>query len=532
MSIIVKEVEGKKSELKNTGELVGKASWKTEKYQQMYNEKVGETEVYSAKPWFVKEGDVLHLRPLEDILVLQGKADSEGYYPDSKIPAGCDEEVYNYFLEFCKELTVDKDMLECIENNDPFIKEYEYTAENGEKGYFFLSLPLFMFGEDKVYEEEVEEETYKVYSIKQEDKKEEIINEMISKVDFKRVKNLLSICASTDSKRRIVSSDVTRQYLRMWAEAKYEFYLLFGRNLYVTKEIELAMSSKEMETLKAELINKYPQYGLYIGEVGTEEMLENKMKYLGDYAERYGKQFYKKGMKLSKFFSDFLKDEGFNIALSQAMQSKSITGDIFISIDPYDYLTSSLNKHNWDSCHRITDGCYGMGSLSYMVDKSTLVAYRCNAKQSYKYNYFGIKFEGNSKLHRQLIYFDKNTCSAIFSRQYPNPSQELSKEIRTLLEEIVSGYFGLNEEDSVWINHKDCYSGDFNDTVSYHYSDMKNFSSLVDRYDFHYNFIYLQGIDNSVCSWEIGDKLPCLMGCGGFIRNKGTSIGLCSECDD
>ena len=45
-----------------------------------------------------------------------------------------------------------------------------------------------------------------------------------------------------------------------------------------------------------------------------------------------------------------------------------------ISLNPLDYLTMS-NGVNWKSCHRISDGCYKAGTISYMLDETSIITF-------------------------------------------------------------------------------------------------------------------------------------------------------------
>lgn len=276
-----------------------------------------------------------------------------------------------------------------------------------------------------------------------------------------------------------------------------------------------------MEFLKEDLCKRFPKYAIYIMGLKTSYFITNKIdtNQLPDYF-KYGKKFFSgQGMKLSKFFSKFLQDNEFDIELSKILQNKEVTTTIYLSIDPYDYLTSSLNKHKWKSCHRITTGDWGTGSVSYMLDDATIVSYRAKRDTDYSYNYWGFKFKGNSKLYRQIIYFSKDNSSMLFSKQYPSENKHFSEAIRHFLESTVANYLSVDNE---WTLYQNAYEGKYIDVSSLHYSDIKNDAEFV--------FSKLTNGNNTASLWEVGAKnTPCLKGCGGTVKESGESM-LCCKC--
>lgn len=106
----------------------------------------------------------------------------------------------------------------------------------------------------------------------------------------------------------------------------------------------------------------------------------------------------------------------------------------------FDYLTMSVNQHNWTSCHNIVSGMYTTGSFAYLTDKSTLIAYREDGLER-EYRLGSNRFMGNSKRWRQCVYVDERTGAAIFGRQYPNTQSGTTEAIRMLYERQMSQFF-------------------------------------------------------------------------------------------
>ena len=507
---MAKEIEGKLEDLKQG--LFGEESWQTEFYQNLYNKTVNGIEVYEVKPWDVEVGDVLKLRSRE---VLEALEEAE------EIPAHWFEELHTFIEEKVHTITVDEDVYNEIFRNETVIKSVLCNEE--DELYWHLSLPMLTYASEKVFKHKDEEEEVKppIHSIRETRKDPQIIEEMIKKVDKKRLKTLLNISASLgEDMRYIVDNSMVDKYLDLWANAKYEFYLLFGRNLTMEQKIEFEITEKEMKMLKEDLCREFPKYGIYVSNMPSKYFITNEISspYLNS-EFNYGLSFFSgAGMKLSKFYSQFLQDPSFDIAVSKVMQNKKVEGTVFLSIDPYDYLTSSINQHGWKSCHRITNGEWGTGSVSYLLDDATIVSYRAKKEAVYDYNFWGFKFKGNSKLHRQLVYFDKDSCNIIFGRQYPNDNVEISKAIRYLLEDSVANYLGVENEWKVFNNK---YDGEFTDVCELHYSDVHN--------DFDYKFAKLKDSRDGVADWKVGCEVPCLCGCGNVVDERGERA-MCSDC--
>lgn len=453
----------------------------------------------------LKVGDVLVFRPIEDIKALE-RVKCLVYGWDDKMVRLLDKEyvVTQEMLDYSGEridrveidgwiYTVGISMLK--------LKNAEETTE-GEK-------------------EEMTEETPFTANIvtPRSEQSAAIIDEMKRLVDKKRLKNLLSIAATQNDNRHIVDDCIVEDYLDIWAHAKYDYFLLFGKQLRIETSVEVEMTDSDVSAKLKEVFQDFPMYGLTLDRFEINEYRENVIKYNHDSVMRYAKDQYKIGMKLSKFIANFIKNPQLDIAISKVMQDKTATHNVYVSIDPYDYLTMSLNQHDWDSCHRITDGCYATGALSYLLDSATMIAYRENGKE-YDYNYFGLKFKGNSKSWRQCVYFDPKTCSIIFGRQYPNIIDPIAKAIRIKLEDTVAEY--INAPQNLWRVMSDTMDAYYNDESNLHYSDVEN--------DYPYKFVKLKCVTEQG-NFYVGYDAPCLL-CGeeGGIENG--SVGVCCECRD
>lgn len=393
----------------------------------------------------------------------------------------------------------------------------EYRDDNiFKKDGFSISLDMLEFVKEQDNEnEESKEMVDNVFSTFGKEKDESIINEMIKKVDRSRFKKLLVIGANRDSfKFSSLTNEIVDFYLQSWAYAKYEFYLLLGRNLTFNKAVELEMTSEDMDSRRNELAYVFPQYCYDLKSFSTEELLNNSVE--GDPMYEKFCPIYMKGMKVSKFLSALHNDQRFDDAIAGLLSNRTINANLTISIDPFDYLTMSLNKHDWKSCQKIGEGSYATGALSIMIDETTLMAYRHNGVE-YDYNYHNYRFTGNSKSWRECLYIDKNTGSVIFSRQYPSSVDAISNIVREMTEEIVANY---TEHSNRWI---------LKESVSEYYHEGSGLLYHDVIQGFPFKFAVLKDLNKKIePSFTVGKPIFCL-NCKKEINDSEDTF-LCDNC--
>ena len=206
------------------------------------------------------------------------------------------------------------------------------------------------------------------YAFRVKDKDPKIIDEMISLVNREEVKILLGYYGCTSN----VKDSVVDDYIRMWADAKYEFYLMFGKSLKFVRPVNIPASDYEIGRLFDELKCQYPFHSTILDYFSIVDIKANKCpdnETLKDNIE-----IYKPGMKISKFLHQYFLDDKFDIDVSKVLQNKVISGQFCISIDPIDYLMSSTNKNNWTTCMTPGHGAQSNGCVAYMIDDSGIVA--------------------------------------------------------------------------------------------------------------------------------------------------------------
>ena len=144
------------------------------------------------------------------------------------------------------------------------------------------------------------------------------------------------------------------------------------------------------------------------------------------------------GAKLSKSFTKFFEDKNFVKILqdiaSRYMQLTQVSGYLYLSVHPMDYLTLSENAANWSSCHSL-DGDYRCGNLSYMVDNTTIVAYLAtNEMQHFKCLPENVKWF--SKKWRMLIHINTNSDIIYYNKQYPFEHKTIFGRITDMVHQI------------------------------------------------------------------------------------------------
>ena len=297
------------------------------------------------------------------------------------------------------------------------------------------------------------------YALRAKENEKNILDEMISKVNREYVKILLGVYGGTDE----VNDKVVDQYIQMWAEAKYEFYLLFGRQFKFVKPVDMPASDREIQALFVNLKEKYPFHSVILDYFSVSDMKNNKCP--NNETLQNSIEIYKPGMKISKFLHQYFLDDKFDIDVSKVLQNKVLKGEFCISIDPVDYLMSSTNKYQWTTCMTPRHGAQSNGCVAYMIDDSGVVAYQCNGKD-YEYNFPLGTVVTNSKMFRAYVLINKDNGTFFIHRGYPdNEIVSQDKIIKDFTHEAIEKHFGVeNAEWCVADNNKGSKSNcpDFN----------------------------------------------------------------------
>lgn len=182
---------------------------------------------------------------------------------------------------------------------------------------------------------------------------DEIVQEMIGKVDVKKVKRILSSSFQISATKLVG----VQKMLEDWATSKRDLYLILGKNLRIEKEIKFEAGQTEWQEKINNLAMKFPGTAcLLIDSLSWRNFKDNRYTTFSSSFERRFMPDAKEGMKLTTFLSHAFKNPDFDTEVSKIMDETTVKGIITISIDPIDYLLMSLNKSGWESCHSIHEG--------------------------------------------------------------------------------------------------------------------------------------------------------------------------------
>lgn len=287
-----------------------------------------------------------------------------------------------------------------------------------------------------------------------------VIEEMIDKAPVKEITlflNQVANCKNTQNARRsskviFVTKEQVRKWLLPWAEKKWPYYVMFGHQFSISHDIHIALRPDKDEALIKSMLGdfkrKFIKYAPILDMFSTQEFLSNTVR-SHDQLTKY--RPVKSGEKLSRYLSSFFDDKEFDVELSKFIQNKEVHSVAHISINPMDFMTASVTKHDWHSCHALHDGEYALGSLSYMFDEGSLIAFMASDREyTYDLDGKGKPFAWNSKSWRQMVYGSIKDNMFIFSREYPQHYQNdaITTEVRTVLEHTIAEFCDIP---SVWV---------------------------------------------------------------------------------
>ena len=197
-----------------------------------------------------------------------------------------------------------------------------------------------------------------------------------------------------------------------------------------------------------------------------------------------------------------------------------ITRHTVLSINPLDYLTMSFGN-SWASCHTIDktnrrgmpnsyEGMYSSGTVSYMLDPSSMVFYTVDA------GYNGDEFWNEPKINRQMFHWGEEKL--VQGRLYPQSNDgdgTAYTPYRNIVQDIMSKIF---EFPNLWVVKKGTSSASqYIVTAGTHYADYQNFSSC--------SLSIIKGNDNED-TFIVGSDPICIE-CGHY-HSEEECISCCS----
>ena len=217
-----------------------------------------------------------------------------------------------------------------------------------------------------------------------------------------------------------------------------------------------------------ELHNTYPEAVSGNWHYGLNMQVYDFFNYLNTYAERcisgssarYLSEVFKElkfheGQKTSRVvnkicqYLGFNKVDGYNREFAKYADSLSpitIKRHTILSINPLDYLTMSFGN-SWASCHTIDrdnkrgmpnsySGCYSSGTVSYMLDGTSMVLYTVDA------SYEGNEYWNEPKINRQMFHYGEEKL--VQSRLYPQDNdgdESVYVPYRNIVQDIIATIF-------------------------------------------------------------------------------------------
>jgi hypothetical protein len=358
--------------------------------------------------------------------------------------------------------------------------------------------------------------------------------------------------------------------MKTWKQNKASFIQKFGGTIWRSQnKITLNLTDSIKEKKFESLLNSLDDEDLSStaeNYVTFEEFLrDNKEGFFDNkVVHPYPEIRVQKGMKLLKCFKYFLPSftatRTVQDLASRFIQEDKIEGYLYLSVDPIDYLTMSESNSNWRSCHSL-DGDYRAGNLSYMLDKTTIVAYLASDKKEHM-RALPDGVEWYSKKWRMLVHTNNFDSVIYYDRQYPFDSEILEMTVADTLNTFcnkefnppnpngfstiqIPGWESISLDHNFILGREDCIY-DTKDIVNT--NDFLGYSDLilspfysprtsVKKQNSYYDIIETKKINNKqvwdkefhkVYDIKIGEKVPCVR-CGQNYITRNDSF-LCDDC--
>ena len=238
-----------------------------------------------------------------------------------------------------------------------------------------------------------------------------------------------------------------------YAGLPYWVYIYLITNRPIGRTIDAQMA--------ADLNNDMPQIHAHTGQK-TTRVVNKICKILGyDKHPEYNREFAK--------FAD---------ALSQII----IRRHTILSLNPLDYLTMSFGN-SWASCHTIDkknyrnmpnhyEGQYSSGTMSYMLDPSSMVLYTVDS------DYEGNEYYTQPKINRQMFHYGEDKL--VQGRLYPQSNDgnnDIYTPYRNLVQEIMATILNVP---NLWSLSKGGSNiSDYVHTKGTHYTDYTCYNSCT-----------------------------------------------------
>jgi hypothetical protein len=319
----------------------------------------------------------------------------------------------------------------------------------------------------------------------------------------------------------------------LWERNKSHLFKLFGNKIKVTKELgeQNICTPSMVNHIKQEFLDKHGDkfnilIKILIDILSYEEILENRLQQ--DICILDVKL--KKGWRITRCFSELEADkkelQKQQDLYSIFLQSLKVKGRLVLSIDPLDFITMSVSKSGWSSCHH-PNSCHGAGGLAYMNDNASIIAY-VETDEPMVTNVIDTETKEKTtikmpnKIWRQIVTINKDHSYALQLKEYPNNNKVFSQEVTKMMENL------LMEEKGIEYHSVEEWFGDYPRNLQRNNGNLEGYIFYCDYYNKNiakYNVIMsktyrdTKQLRASINMGKtpvitVGDIVYCVCGCG------------------
>lgn len=342
---------------------------------------------------------------------------------------------------------------------------------NGENGRFWVEAKYFELAKPAQIEEENKMDVKEIISEQEREMLLEEMENLLDKYDYNYSEDALNKIIDTWAEDK---ADLITAFKKHPNYLEGKFMIVFSHNFsrnvdmnaishfrrwLFSYEVPMAVREFMPEDMKKWCINngkKYPtEIFTFFTDLGdmtaqyiSSETADNVNALCSDIRAKEGQKMSRVVNKLCDYIGlTKLPDYNREFAkYADAINPLQITRHTILSVNPLDYLTMSFGN-SWASCHTIDktnkrcmpnsyEGMYSSGTISYMLDGTSMVFYTVDAA------YDGNDFWNEPKINRQMFHWGEDKL--IQGRLYPQDNDsnaEGYKPYREIVQKIMSELF-------------------------------------------------------------------------------------------
>ena len=272
----------------------------------------------------------------------------------------------------------------------------------------------------------------------------EAMSNLLDEYDYKHTREALNLILDTWSEEKATLIEAFKKHPN-YLEGKFMIVFDTDYERKVEKQASYTFRSWVLNTALPQLDGKLPtevqekvwsgnylpqnmwDFFYYLANYATRCISESTASYLNEVFPTVHAHTGQKTSRVVNKICQYLgidKVDGYNREFAKYADSLSpltIKRHTILSINPLDYLTMSFGN-SWASCHTIDknnkrnmpnnhSGCYSSGTISYMLDPSSMVLYTVDA------SYDGSEYWNEPKINRQMFHYGEEKL--VQARLYP-----------------------------------------------------------------------------------------------------------------